>query len=68
MDKHFSELKSISKDNGRATYRGLVKIHKNAVNAKVSVECDALLIGEDARSDTYPTMEIDNEQVRVEHE
>ena len=60
--------KSISKDNGRATYRGLVKIHKNATNAKVSVECDALLIGEDARSDTYPTMEIDNEQVRVEHE
>lgn len=60
--------KSISKDNGRATYRGLVKIHKNAVNSKVSVECDALLIGEEARSDTYPTMEIDNEQVRVEHE
>ncbi len=60
--------KSISKDNGRATYRGMVKIHKNATGAKVSVECDALLIGEDARSDTYPTMEIDNEQVRVEHE
>lgn len=60
--------KSISKDNGRATYRGLIKIHKNATNAKVSVECDALLIGEDARSDTYPTMEIDNDQVRVEHE
>jgi Fe-S cluster assembly protein SufB len=60
--------KSISKDNGRATYRGLVKIHKNAQNAKVSVECDALLIGENARSDTYPTMEIDNDQVRVEHE
>ncbi len=60
--------KSISKDDGRASYRGLVKIHKNAVNSKVSVECDALLIGENARSDTYPTMEIDNEQVRVEHE
>ncbi len=60
--------KSISKDNGRATYRGMVKIHKNATGAKVSVECDALLIGEDARSDTYPTMEIDNDQVRVEHE
>jgi len=60
--------KSISKDNGRASYRGLVKIHKNAQNAKVSVECDALLIGENARSDTYPTMEIDNDQVRVEHE
>lgn len=60
--------KSISKDNGRASYRGLVKVYKNATNAKVSVECDALLIGKDARSDTYPTMEIDNDQVRVEHE
>ncbi|MDX9857406.1 MAG: Fe-S cluster assembly protein SufB [candidate division Zixibacteria bacterium] len=60
--------KSISKDNGRASYRGLAKIHKNATNAKISVECDALLIGDDARSDTYPTMEIDNDQVRVEHE
>ena len=60
--------KSISKDNGRASYRGLVKVHKNAENAKVSVECDALLIGEDARSDTYPTMEIDRDQVKVEHE
>jgi Fe-S cluster assembly protein SufB len=60
--------KSISKDNGRASYRGLVKIYKNAVNCKVSVECDALLIGEEARSDTYPTMEIDNDQVKVEHE
>jgi Fe-S cluster assembly protein SufB len=60
--------KSISKDNGRASYRGLVKIYKNAVNCKASVECDALLIGEEARSDTYPTMEIDNDQVKVEHE
>ena len=60
--------KSISKDNGRTSYRGLVKIHKNAKNVKVSVECDALLIGDEARSDTYPTMEIDSEQVRVEHE
>jgi len=60
--------KSISKDNGRASYRGLVKVHKNAKNCKVAVECDALLIGEDARSDTYPTMEIDNDQVKIEHE
>ncbi|RKX22727.1 MAG: Fe-S cluster assembly protein SufB [Candidatus Zixiibacteriota bacterium] len=60
--------KSISKDNGRASYRGLVKIHKGAENAKVSVECDALLIGDKARSDTYPTMEVDNDQVKVEHE
>jgi len=60
--------KSISKDNGRASYRGLAKVHKNAVGSKISVECDALLIGEEARSDTYPTMEIDSEQVSVEHE
>jgi Fe-S cluster assembly protein SufB len=60
--------KSISKETGRASYRGLVKIHKNARHSKVSVECDALLIGSAARSDTYPTMEIDNEQVSVEHE
>ncbi|MFZ1685423.1 MAG: Fe-S cluster assembly protein SufB [Candidatus Zixiibacteriota bacterium] len=60
--------KSISKDNGRASYRGLVKVHKNAINSKVSVECDALLIGKDARSDTYPTMEIDSDKVSVEHE
>jgi len=60
--------KSISKDDGRASYRGLVKVHKNAENAKVSVECDALLIGEDARSDTYPTMEIDHDEVKIEHE
>jgi len=46
----------------------LVKVHKNAANSKVSVECDALLIGEDARSDTYPTMETNNDQVKIEHE
>lgn len=60
--------KSISKDNGRASYRGMVKIHKHASGCKVSVECDALLIGKEARSDTYPTMEVDNPNVRVEHE
>ncbi|MFH1372225.1 MAG: Fe-S cluster assembly protein SufB [bacterium] len=60
--------KSISKDNGRASYRGLVKVYKNARDCRVSVECDALLIGEKARSDTYPTMEIDNDGARVEHE
>jgi Fe-S cluster assembly protein SufB len=60
--------KSISKDDGRASYRGLVKVHKNAIGSKVSVECDALLIGSQARSDTYPTMEIDADKVRVEHE
>ena len=60
--------KSISKAGGRASYRGLVKVYPKANNCKVSVECDALLIDKDSRSDTYPTMEIDNDDVRIEHE
>jgi len=60
--------KSISKAGGRASYRGLVKVYPKADNCKVSVECDALLIDPDSRSDTYPTMEIDNDFVRIEHE
>jgi len=60
--------KSISKAGGRSSYRGLVKVHPNAVGSKTSVECDALLIDENSRSDTYPTMEIDADDVRVEHE
>jgi len=60
--------KSISKDGGRASYRGLVKIRKGAHGCKTSVECDALLIGQAARTDTYPTMEIAEDDVRVEHE
>ena len=46
--------KSISKAGGRASYRGLVKVYPGAVKSKVSVECDALLIDEASRSDTYP--------------
>ena len=60
--------KSISKAGGRASYRGLVKVYPKAENSKVSVECDALLIDDASRSDTYPTMEIDADNVRVEHE
>ncbi len=60
--------KSISKDGGRASYRGMVKVYPGAVGSKVHVECDALLMGENSRSDTYPTMEIAEEQVQVEHE
>ncbi len=60
--------KSISKGGGRSSYRGLVKVYPGAVGSKVSVECDALLMDEDSRSDTYPTMEIGEEQVQVEHE
>lgn len=60
--------KSISKDNGRSSYRGLVKIGRGAHGCKTNVECDALLIGEAARSDTYPTMDVAEDDVRVEHE
>ena len=60
--------KSISKDGGRASYRGLIKVRNGAKGCKASVQCDALLIGKAARTDTYPTMEIDEDDVRVEHE
>jgi Fe-S cluster assembly protein SufB len=60
--------KSVSKDGGRTSYRGLVKIYPNAKNSKVSVECDALLIDPESRSDTYPTMEIGADDIRMEHE
>jgi Fe-S cluster assembly protein SufB len=60
--------KSISKDGGRSSYRGMIQVEPGAVGSKVHVECDALLMGEGSRSDTYPTMEIDEEQVQVEHE
>ncbi len=60
--------KSISKDGGRGSYRGLVKVHKGAKGAKVNVKCDALIIDTKSRSDTYPTMEVDEKQVAIEHE
>lgn len=60
--------KSISKDGGRTSYRGLVKVYPGAENVKSSVKCDALLMDEESRSDTYPTMEIDEKDVTIEHE
>ncbi len=60
--------KSISKDGGRTSYRGLVKVQSNAEHVKSSVRCDALLMDELSRSDTYPTMEIDAKQVQIGHE
>lgn len=60
--------KSISKDGGRAGYRGLIKIVKGAEGSKSSVRCDALILDEMSRSDTYPTMEIDESNVSVGHE
>ncbi|MBA2546317.1 MAG: SufD family Fe-S cluster assembly protein, partial [Solirubrobacterales bacterium] len=60
--------KSISKDAGRATYRGLLEIAKGATESKSKVVCDALLLDEDSRSDTYPTIRIGEDNVDVGHE
>ena len=60
--------KSISKGGGRASYRGLMKIHDKAKNARSSVVCDALLLDSDSRSDTYPYIEIDEASVNIGHE
>jgi len=60
--------KSISKGTGRASYRGLLKVHKGAVNSRSNVVCDALLLNKASRSDTYPYIEIDEEEVSIGHE
>jgi len=60
--------KSISKSGGRAGYRGLVKVHKGAHGTKSNVVCDALILDEGSRSDTYPVMEIDEEDAAISHE
>jgi Fe-S cluster assembly protein SufB len=60
--------KSISKDGGRTSYRGLVHIGRGATRAKSSVVCDALLLDEHSRSDTYPTMRVSESSAQVEHE
>jgi len=60
--------KSISKQGGRTSYRGLVKVSKKAKSCKSNVVCDALLLDGESRSDTYPTMEIRNPEADIEHE
>jgi Fe-S cluster assembly protein SufB len=60
--------KSISRDGGRAGYRGLVRVQPGAANAKANVRCDALILDERSRSDTYPTMEIYEQSASVGHE
>jgi Fe-S cluster assembly protein SufB len=60
--------KSISKDGGRTSYRGLVKVFPGAKNVHINTVCDALLMDEDSRSDTYPTMRVDEKDVNVGHE
>jgi Fe-S cluster assembly protein SufB len=60
--------KSISKGGGRTSYRGMVKVYPEAEGVKSNVVCDALLLDPQSRSDTYPTMEIGNEEVSIGHE
>ncbi|MBL4883084.1 MAG: Fe-S cluster assembly protein SufB [Planctomycetaceae bacterium] len=60
--------KSITKDGGRASYRGLVKVEKGAVNCKSNVICDALILDPQSQSDTYPYIEIEESDVTIEHE
>jgi Fe-S cluster assembly protein SufB len=68
---HTSSLitsKSISKDGGRSTYRGLVKVASGAKGVKSKVVCDALILDRASRSDTYPVMEVDEAEVSIAHE
>ncbi|MDP3964444.1 MAG: Fe-S cluster assembly protein SufB [bacterium] len=60
--------KSISKDGGRTSYRGLVRVLPQAHGCRIGVRCDALLLDKRSRSDTYPRMMIENPQATIEHE
>jgi Fe-S cluster assembly protein SufB len=60
--------KSISKSDGQASYRGLLKVYDKAEGSKSNVVCDALLLDDHSRSDTYPYIEIDAQDVNIGHE
>ncbi|PQO34111.1 Fe-S cluster assembly protein SufB [Bremerella cremea] len=60
--------KSISKDGGRGSYRGLVRVEEGAKNTKCSVVCDALILDPDSQTDTYPYIEIMEPDVSIGHE
>ena len=60
--------KSISSNGGNATYRGLVKIAKNAVNSYANVKCDTLILDKDSISDTIPSNIVNNSSSVLEHE
>ncbi len=60
--------KSISRGNGRSSYRGLLKVVPDAEGSKSNVVCDALLLDPDSRSDTYPYIEVDAQDVSLGHE
>jgi Fe-S cluster assembly protein SufB len=60
--------KSISKNGGRTSYRGHIKVYPGANNCKSFVKCDALLLDDESRSDTYPYNDVDAENVTLGHE
>jgi Fe-S cluster assembly protein SufB len=60
--------KSVSQNGGRASYRGLLKVYPGAEKTKSKVVCDALILDEKSRSDTYPTMQINEQKTQIEHE
>ena len=60
--------KSVSKNGGRTAYRGLVRVEPEAHHAKSNVRCDALILDEDSRSDTYPYIEVEEESAALGHE
>ena len=60
--------KSVSKQSGRTTYRGLLHVAKGATGVKSNVRCDALLLDETSRTDTYPYVEVNEEDATISHE
>ncbi len=60
--------KSVSKDGGRATYRGHLKVAPGATNVVASVRCDALMLDDASRSDTYPYIDIQEDDTTMSHE
>jgi Fe-S cluster assembly protein SufB len=60
--------KSISKNGGRSSYRGLVRVEKGAKHSKNNVVCDALILDSQSRSDTYPYIEVAEQDVTIGHE
>ncbi len=60
--------KSVSRADGRSTYRGMLNVAKGATNVKSTVRCDALLLDDTSKTDTYPYMVIDQEDATITHE
>ena len=60
--------KSISKDGGRTSYRGLVRVEPDAYGCKSHVQCDALILDDQSTSDTYPYMEVGSRDAIIGHE